>query len=542
MAHSSDMAQVRLETVQATSTDFLNDTVKRYFNNDSFPQELISSDSDQELANRLCELPRFSKNYRLELANEIASQYSRAGIELDKQSEVFRNIERLKDENTVTVTTGQQIHIFLGPLFVVNKILSCCAETQELQLRLPKHQVVPVFWLASEDHDFNEIRSARLYNELYTWDIDSNGPVGRLDPKSILPLVEAAKERIDQTEENLAFLEVCQEAYSHCSTFSDATRRILHTYFEETGIVILDADSHFLKSQLRQNIEQDLFHHDNSSAIKQTNSTLKNNKIKPPINTRPINYFMISDTNRNRIEESENGFHLVGSDQNFTEQEIRDLIQKAPESFSPNALIRPVYQQLILPNWAYVCGGSEFIYWLELKDATEHAGAVYPRLIIRKSAFFMSQRNASILEDNDVSFDTLFFNDERFTHVQVSRMNKDYKLVNNQVDSIRTQIGDLITELETRQKQPINRLKKASNKLQELFKNEIERTFSNNTRDDTAITRLMKIKNKVWSSGYVQERNKDIISSLTEVNLAVKMFKNDYTTFANSREISLLIK
>ncbi len=535
-------APAKIVSINGLETDFFNPTVKNYLSKNDFPNELVNQLSDVELANKITGESRFNSTYRKGLVNEIYEQYSRSGIQLEDGSVVKQNIEKLKDKNTLTVTTGQQIHPFLGPLFVVNKILSCCSEARLVDDKLTEFNAIPIFWMATEDHDFDEIKSAKLYNETYTWDIDSTGPVGRLNPASLLPIVALARQRIDATPDNIRFLDICENAYSSCSTFADATRLILHNFFGETGIVILDPDSRFLKSHLTENIKKDLFDHSNSDAIKKSIDILKKNKIKPPINTRPINYFLVSDLERKRIEKKGDTFQLIDGSATYSFDQINDLLSKSPEIFSPNALIRPLYQQTILPNLAYVCGGGEFMYWLELEQSMSSNDIIYPRLIIRKSVFFSSSKNMEVLDKENIPPEVLFYNKERFGHFFVQTSNSQHNLVNSQIQRIEDETSNLITFLEEAEKGRLTKVRKQVSLTIEALKSQTKRLFFEDLRTNPSYNRVGKIQSKLWTEDYIQERKKDIISSIDEAKMALLLFKNDYIIFTDSREIVLLIK
>ena len=378
--------------IDANKTDFYNPVLKK-LSDKRFKETFLNNDDLHKNAEQLSSQSRFNASYRIELVKTLKQQYKNSLIDLKEDSLVHQNIEKLLLTDTLTVTTGQQIHIFLGPFFVVNKILSCCAEATAYTESLSSKNVVPIFWMATEDHDFEEIKSTRLYNETYTWDIDSTGPVGRLNPNTLLPIVEQARERIDQTEENKKFLDVCHFAYQNCNSFADATRYIIHQYFESTGIVVLDPDDAFLKSTCVDLIESDIFKNQPAVHIDNSIAELKSFSIKAPINTRPINMFFISDKQRNRIElNAEGTYQLINTDKQLSGEEIKQLLKTSPEVFSPNALLRPLYQQAILPNLHYVCGASEIMYWFELKSAMTNANLMFPKLSIRKSLFFLSKK------------------------------------------------------------------------------------------------------------------------------------------------------
>ena len=534
-------SQSRVVEINGLETDFFKPAVNQYLSRKDFPTELVNQNDSVAIANQICGLDGYNSTWRNELVAEIYAQYSASGISLEEESALTSNLELLKNQNTLTVTTGQQLHIFLGPIFVANKILSCCAESRAFDLQFPDHNVVPVFWLASEDHDFEEIRSVRLYNEILTWDLESKGPVGRLRPDSLLPLVAQARQRIDQTPENLAFLDVCERAYSSCQTFAQATRQILHHYYGDLGIIVLDADSSVLKKRLVQNIEQDLFDHSNQKLIDANISTLKSHKIKPPINTRPINYFMISNEERDRIVQTPDGFQLNESGKTLSEDQVRKLLENSPEVFSPNALLRPVYQQTILPNLAYVSGPSEFLYWLEIKDLMEESSIPYPLLQIRKSVFFVSGKNWSVWEGETKDNESIFFSEEHFNHFYVKKWGADNVGIQSKLNTSLTSIEQVIDSLEDLTRIPKKKARKLLGQLQSNLQAEIDREMSHGIEELAPFKRIKKVKDKIWSENYVQERSKDIISSISEILIAKKSYLHNWKRFEDGRLITLLI-
>jgi bacillithiol synthase len=537
MANQSN--KTKLHHIDATISDFYN-PVLDLLDDTEFSKTFLNIDSASDVAEQFATQPQFSEEYRSGLANHIIEQYHKSLISLESDSPVLRNIEKLKEKSTLTVTTGQQIHIFLGPFFVVNKILSCCAEAKEYDRTLSHHDVVPIFWMASEDHDFDEIKSTRLYNEIYEWDIESHGPVGRLNPKSILPLVADAKSRIDQTSENIAFLEVCEFAYANCDTFADATRHIIHRYFENTGLIVVDPDTNFFKSQFSETVQADLFTHEPTQAIKQSIARMKDFGLKAPINTRPINTFYIADSSRNRIEQlGDESFHLVGKEKAFTKEEMEAELRLFPERFSPNALLRPVYQQTILPNIHYVCGASEILYWLELKDVMEEQTLVYPKLSIRKSMFFLSDKNIQKVDKATYRLSDLFLSKENLSKKLNNEQSKELFELSQQIIAFEHQIGKVLTMLDALKSSHSQKTQKSANQLISDIKRQEGEINDSLTELNPELTKLLKIKSNLFDSAYVQERNKFIISMLEETLTALESFNSDFRNFLNYKIITI---
>ncbi len=521
-------------------TDFLNPIVKRYQTNDNFPAELLNESPYADIAESIKSQKNFNLEYRNQLADLIISQYADSQITLEPDSLVLKNIEKLRKSNTVTATTGQQIHIFLGPFFVVNKLLSCCAQAKRIETELNNIDCVPIFWMATEDHDFEEINSVNLYNEVYTWDIESHGPVGRIPPQSLLPLVEQAKKRIDQTPKNLEFIEICEFAYKNCRTFADASRYIIHQLFKSTGIVVIDPDNAYLKQQFSDTIKSDLFEHSVSKHIDEAIDTMKTFGIKAPINTRPINLFYIEDSRRTRIERiNEIEFQLLDDNTKLNSEDIKDLLKESPEVFSPNALLRPLFQQTILPNVDYVCGMSEFVYWLEVGSAINYHGSTMPKLSLRKSAFFTNKKNIDYLIQNNIPISYIFLDEETFVLLSSQKLNEKSLLLQESFDRLKTDINILTTEFESNPSLHSQRAVKYRTQLiEEVEKLLIEHSELSLSENKT-LTKIQKFKSKIWSQNYVQERNVSIIQMVNEMLFCINNSIHNNSIFVDNTLITL---
>ncbi len=524
--------------IDAKDTDFYKPVLSN-LTNPEFAKDLLNTEGVSALGKTITQQSRFDAEYRSRLVEVLKLQYQKSLIDLTSDSEVFKNIEKLRDTNTLTVTTGQQIHIFLGPFFVVNKILSCCAEANKIAEELPDNDVVPVFWMASEDHDFDEIKSTRLYNETYDWEMDSQGPVGRLNPKSLVALVEKAQQRIDQTEDNLQFLDDCKYAYANCNTFADATRYIVHKHFEDTGIVVIDPDDPFLKSKSIDLFQSDIFDHKPSAAIDKGIETMKRFGIKAPINTRPINTFYITDNQRNRIEKkNESLFSLVGTETTFSADQLRQKIKDNPECFSPNALLRPLYQQTILPNIQYVCGASEIIYWLELKNAMEGSELVYPILSIRKSMFFVSEKNVQKLDKNQIPLAYLFLSEANVTEIIVSKDSDVLADLESGIASVAFQLNQINNTFKRFDFIQSKKSEKINNQAINELKQQHAKVVDHASKENPVLHLVSKIKSNVYDESYNQERSKFILGMIPQMKMAQSIFNSNTNIFVNHRIIT----
>lgn len=538
MAHQS--VNTKLHHIDAYQTDFYKSDIHLIDQNEALRRSLLNTSTINTIAQDIAENEQFSAAYRSKLADKILSQYTNSNIVLDETDLVFKNIQKLKQNNTFTVTTGQQIHVLLGPFFVVNKILSCCAEAIAVEKELQSANVVPIFWMASEDHDFDEIKSVRLYNETYTWDIDSNGPVGRLNPSSLLELVKKARERIDQTPDNLQFINLCETAYSTCETFADATRYILHHLFSETGIIVLDPDDAMLKKQFEHVVSADLTNHLPSKKIDECIAEMKSFGVKPPINTRPINTFYITDNKRVRIEKTNNGYALVDGSEAFTSDELLKLLDLHPERFSPNALLRPMYQQTILPNVSYITGASEIIYWLELKKAMTSFGITFPELPVRKSVFFISEKNIQKLDNEGIPMSSLFLSEDRLRLKIMEKQHETLLNLSAKIEQKQRDLSDIIETIKSLGSKQTNKLQKINNQLISALKKEHSHITELLSESNSTYSTAVKVKSSLANVDYVQERNKYIISMISEMTVATEHFFKDSTYYRNHKIITVI--
>ncbi len=345
------------------------ETLKKFYHRfpliQNFLEQIKEKSSSFPLANRQV------------LVEVLKQQYE--GI---KTSEIVtHNVNALGDNKTFTVTTGHQLNIFTGPLYFIYKIVTTINTCKKLKEHYPQFNFVPVYWMASEDHDYDEIKSFRLYGKKYTWQTEQTGAVGRFDPKSLSALIDELPGDV------LIF----KNAYSKSKSLAAATRQYVNELFGSEGLVILDANDRKLKSLFATVIHDDLFEHSAKKLVEEKNQQLESLGYHPQVFARGINFFYLDKNIRQRIEKSEDGFAVVDSPLKFTGAEIKKLIQSEPEKFSPNVILRPLYQEIILPNLAYVGGPAEVVYWLQLKGVFDHFKMPFPILMPRNFAAVLDE-------------------------------------------------------------------------------------------------------------------------------------------------------
>jgi bacillithiol biosynthesis cysteine-adding enzyme BshC len=153
--------------------------------------------------------------------------------------------------------------------------------------------------------------------------------------------------------------------------------------FGNDGLIVLDADVRPLKTLFKDVIKKDILQNAIKPVVETTNDALKDLGYKTQIFCRDINFFYIDQGVRGRIEKQHDRFKVLDTDLSFSASEIEKMIEEEPEKFSPNVILRPLFQEVILPNLAYVGGPAEVIYWLQLKEVFNHFTTPFPILMPR---------------------------------------------------------------------------------------------------------------------------------------------------------------
>ncbi|MCC8424316.1 bacillithiol biosynthesis cysteine-adding enzyme BshC [Mucilaginibacter sp. UR6-11] len=321
---------------------------------------------------------------------------------------VQQNINSLKEANTYTITTGHQLNIFAGPLYFIYKIATAIKLTQQLKAQFPDKNFVPVYWMASEDHDFAEISYTTIGGKKVHWWLESSGATGRIHPETIRQALNQYKGVLGMADHAPELAAIVETAYTRFDRLADATRYMVNALFGRYGLVIIDADNQRLKQQFAPIIEQDIIEQNSFKNITATNEKLHNLGVHIQVNPREINFFYMKGSLRERLVFEEGRYKVLNTDISFTEEQLRQEIKKHPQKFSPNVVMRPLYQECILPNIAYIGGGAEIVYWLELKSNFDHYKVDFPILILRNSGLVVRKESAVKIKRMELSPADLF--------------------------------------------------------------------------------------------------------------------------------------
>jgi len=316
------------------------------------------------------------------LVQELRKQYSDVAL----SEKTKNNIEALASKNTFTFTTAHQNNIFTGPLYFIYKILHTIKLAEYCKTNLPDHNFVPVFYIGSEDADLDELNHIYVGGEKLTWNTKQTGAVGRMKvDKELIKLIGLMEGQLSVLPFGKEIVGLMKECYKEGDTIQSSTFRIVNELFGKYGLVVLLPDNAELKKQMIPIFKDDLLNQTASGIVEKTAEKLSNAGYKVQANPREVNLFYLKENIRERIEIKNDEWKVVNAKEKFSETELLKELHEYPDRFSPNVILRGLYQETILPNLAFIGGGGETAYWLQLKDLFNHYKVPFPMLILRNS-------------------------------------------------------------------------------------------------------------------------------------------------------------
>lgn len=321
------------------------------------------------------------------LVAELRKQY--AGITLSDHQQ--QNLELLLLENTFTICTAHQPNIFTGHLYFIYKILHAVRLADFLNKELPEHKFVPVYYIGSEDADLDELGHINLNGEKLEWQTKQTGAVGRMMvDKELIKLIDIIAGELEVFVYGKALVALLKDAYVEGVTIQQATLNLVNALFAEFGLLVLIPDNAELKRQFTPVVQKELSKQFSYPLVAETGEQLRQN-YKVQAGGRELNLFYLTDNKRERIEKQGETFIVDALKLKWNEEEILTEAAAYPERFSANVILRGVFQESVLPNIAFIGGGGEIAYWLELQKVFEAVNVPFPVLIVRNSFLVFNQ-------------------------------------------------------------------------------------------------------------------------------------------------------
>ena len=363
----------------------------------------------------------FPEQSRSVLCEALCQQYTHLP---EIPEAVQENLSRLRLGSTVTITTGQQPVLFLGPLYILYKIVTTIVTAKWLSEEHPQFHFVPIYWIA-EDHGPEKVTHSTLFGKEYVWDNEAH----RLTLLSALP-TQGIAPLLNQMPVDFPFF---REGYTTSRTLAEATRYTLNHLFGKEGLVVLDPNERSLKYSFRgimgdqlRNYGEPLRAHVQSTRrrLREMNYTsAKGVGLRPPCNL----WYYGGDYMRGSIRGESEDTYLLASCVSVFREDLHEAVEKHPEAFSPNVLLRTLYQEHILPNVAYVGGPSEITYWLHMKSAFAAYDIPFPLLVPRFRGLMLFGRASRMFEKHQIDPELLFLPKEAISKAFLQRRGEDLK-------------------------------------------------------------------------------------------------------------------
>jgi len=400
------------------------------------------------------------RDFSPEISSIISKQYS----SLDPSELTKKNIESLKDKNTLAVVTGQQLGILGGPLYTFHKIITAIKLSQHLSERYDDYNFIPVFWLEGDDHDFNEVRNIKLIDDSnsvvsigYGEEIEEDEAKQSVGLISFDETINNFFEKLDGTLRNTDFkpdlIKKLKDIYSPGKTFKQSFTQLIHSYFDEYGLVVFDPQDKNLKTLLKPVFKKEItdfrVHTEKLVHVSATLEEIYHAQVK----VKPVNLFLSIDNGRFSIEPVENEFRLRRKRKTFSQDELLALLESEPERFSPNVLLRPICQDYLLPTAFYVGGPSEISYFAQITPLYDFYNLTQPIIYPRSSATILENNIAGILEKYSVDINEIFVDVESVKRKIVNDVTENsldelFNGISNQVELAFDQLKEKLFDID----------------------------------------------------------------------------------------------
>ena len=503
------MSNFNVSTLPLESTGSFEKTIISYINGHKSLKKLYDFEPDLEGFRQRIAAGVSSGVDRPLLVSILKDQY--APLNLSKDFPAMINVEALLDSNTYCVTTGHQLNIFSGPLYVLYKLITTINLTEKLKQEFPENNFVPVYWMATEDHDIDEINHISLFSKKILYESSFHGKSGELKLDGFDVVIKSVIEILGDTGFAKEIIQFLKDAYSTSTNLAEATRKWTNSLLGKYGLVILDADVPLLKKNFAKVMEKELREQFTIPLVNKAMDLLSP-EFTVQVNPREINLFYINNETRNRIVKKANSFEVLNTNLTFSEDQILLELESHPEKFSPNVLLRPIYQETILPNLAYVGGPSEITYWLELKFVFNELKLNMPILILRNCA--MVADRSTIAKWSKLGFQTVdlfrpenelirtFLESKNLAQFSLTESSEKLSAI---FDKISLEISNVDHSLkataDSEKQKALNSLKLIEEKVVRAMKR----------KEETEVNQIIKVREKFFPGDTLQERHDTLL-------------------------------
>lgn len=422
----------------------------------------------------------------------------------------LKNIEKLQQNNAFTVTTGHQLNLFTGPLYFLYKIVSAINLSKTLKEHYPEYHFVPVYWMATEDHDFEEINFFNFKGKKIHWNKAASGAVGELSTEGLEAVFKLFSKELGPSKNAEYLKELFKQSYLKHDNLADATRYLANELFKEYGLVIVDANNAQLKKLFVPFMETELKKQVAFSQVSKTNQQINGlpDNYKIQVNPREINLFYLKENLRERLVFEEGTYKALNTEYTWSADAILKELQDHPERFSPNVIMRPLYQEVILPNLCYIGGGGELAYWFQLKSFFNEVKVPFPILLLRNSVLLQSENQLKKLKKLNISAEDIFLKRDAFINKKVREISNIDINFSSQKKHLKQQFADLYQLADQTDRSFVGAVKAQEYKQLKGLDNLEKRLLKAQKRKlADHVSRITELQNQLFPNYSLQERN-----------------------------------
>jgi len=413
-------------------TNMFSKLISDYLEKKDFIQSFYACPTD---LNGLSQAITARQNFQTD-RNLIQRVFTDAYASVVASTAQLENIAALSSENAFTICTAHQPNIFTGYLYFIYKTAHVIALSQRFAKAFPDKKFIPVFYIGSEDNDLDELSKFKIHGKSYVWNTDQAGAVGRMTvDKGVIKLIDEVESSLKHLPQAEALVTILRKAYALGNDMATGTFLLLNELFKEYGLLVLQPDHAELKAKMKSVFKDDLLHNSAEQIVEETSVKLEA-EYKLQVNPRSVNLFYLRDGIRNRIDKRGNVYSVDGTAIRFTEDELLQELNDYPDRFSPNVILRGIYQETILPNILFVGGGSEVAYWMQLKNLFAHYQVPFPMLVLRNSFMIMDENHAHKMKELEIREADLFKEETALANELVQRWSgQEISLKQEEIDS-----------------------------------------------------------------------------------------------------------
>lgn len=468
----------------------------------------------------------YSQALRAAVCEVLGQQYQRWQLEDDHS---LQQLSKLRKDNSYAIITAHQTCLFTGPLYVIYKIASTIAMANKLTELYPDLHFVPIYVMGSEDHDIDEINHLYLYNKKYTWQPNQHDcAAGRLPLSGISEIIDEVSSVFEHDAQGAELAKLLRSAYDETYSLAEATARFIHALFSRHGLIIADLDHKSLKRAALPLFERELTESFSYPLVSARQEALAESGFAAQVYPRGLNLFYLTDEKRSRIEREGDDFIIDG--ERISQESLLREVQEHPDRLSPNVILRPLYQQWVLPGIAYIGGGAEVAYWMEIQPIFESVSLAYPMLVRRDSALWINSRHYERMKDLGLETSDLLKDlheaqkDYLAEHAEedwsLDELRQQFSMVFDRLAQDIHQIDPgLIKMSEGYQQQTDNFLDKVETKLRRTIK----------SKHDVSMNRMDKLWQDLFPNNGLQERQENFLKlyarhGLEFIDLLIRTF------------------